>query len=569
MFGGRQPVGGASTGGSCDGRGADRRLVSSRLRRLASAVVLAVVGSTLALVAPGADAALGDLTRIGHVEPANPPVATAVSPGGSRVYVVNNLAGDPYRGFIEVYKRDTAGGLELLGGASFGNYDTVQDIIATSRFVYVATQSGLYVLGAEPQGLRLVQIKCFGSLDGCSPLPSGIGATYGLALSPDGGVLYVGHSYGVTAFSTLSESLVFRSCVMERERHFDTSCAAAPGLFVVTKLGVSGDGAAVIAGARNTLTVLRTGAGGVSLQFGQCFGNKRSTVDPGDADPSSGACTPAPALSYVTGIAVGRVDPGSRFDPVYVTASDSDALSQYYYDRSTGKLNFFECHRDVRRPLTGCAFGVTYIAKPSSVAISPDAGVYVTGNESESLVPFFLAPNRPWGTVAQHGCFLDVRSGGQGCTKTVGLQTPREVSVSPDGRSVYVSADVVSIFRRETGGRSGCGAACQTPVPEPADDPVPGDDPTPGTGAPETTIDSAPKAKTRKSTATFTFSANETATFECSLDGGPGETCTSPHTYTGIAKGSHSFSVAAIDADGNRDPSPATAGWKVKARRRR
>jgi hypothetical protein len=41
----------------------------------------------------------------------------------------------------------------------------------------------------------------------------------------------------------------------------------------------------------------------------------------------------------------------------------------------------------------------------------------------------------------------------------------------------------------------------------------------------------------------FTFSSRGIATFECSLDGGTWESCTSPHEYAGLPNGDHVFSV--------------------------
>ena len=52
-------------------------------------------------------------------------------------------------------------------------------------------------------------------------------------------------------------------------------------------------------------------------------------------------------------------------------------------------------------------------------------------------------------------------------------------------------------------------------------------------------------------------------TFACSLDGAGLQPCTSPFNVLGLAQGAHTFAVAAIDAAGHQDPSPATASWTV------
>ncbi|MCX7624163.1 MAG: metallophosphoesterase [Thermomicrobium sp.] len=89
--------------------------------------------------------------------------------------------------------------------------------------------------------------------------------------------------------------------------------------------------------------------------------------------------------------------------------------------------------------------------------------------------------------------------------------------------------------------------------------------PPPDTAPPETTITSGPPATTSETTATFAFAASEPATFQCSLDGGPVQPCTSPVTYSGLSAGLHTFSVTAIDSAGNVDPSPATWSWEIAA----
>jgi hypothetical protein len=83
------------------------------------------------------------------------------------------------------------------------------------------------------------------------------------------------------------------------------------------------------------------------------------------------------------------------------------------------------------------------------------------------------------------------------------------------------------------------------------------------TTAPETTISNGPTGTTTQTSATFTFSANETATFECSLDGVPFAACASPVTYNDLAVGNHTFAVRATDAAGNVDQSPATRAWTI------
>jgi hypothetical protein len=76
--------------------------------------------------------------------------------------------------------------------------------------------------------------------------------------------------------------------------------------------------------------------------------------------------------------------------------------------------------------------------------------------------------------------------------------------------------------------------------------------------APQTIIDaSGPSGTTTATSASFTFSSNETGSmFECSLDAAPFAECASRKEYTGLSAGGHEFRVRSIDRAGNIDGSP-------------
>jgi chitodextrinase len=86
------------------------------------------------------------------------------------------------------------------------------------------------------------------------------------------------------------------------------------------------------------------------------------------------------------------------------------------------------------------------------------------------------------------------------------------------------------------------------------------------TTPPETTIGSGPVGTAASPSASFTFSASEAgARFDCALDAAPFAACSSPHTYSGLTAGEHTFLVRATDTAGNSDPTPATRTWAVLA----
>jgi hypothetical protein len=90
---------------------------------------------------------------------------------------------------------------------------------------------------------------------------------------------------------------------------------------------------------------------------------------------------------------------------------------------------------------------------------------------------------------------------------------------------------------------------------------------------PETTITSAVDRQgnpipnggfTRSSQITFSFTGTDNVSvtgFECSLDGAAFTPCTSPITYAGGGRGTHTFRVRVIDNNGFRDPTPAAFTW--------
>jgi large repetitive protein len=91
---------------------------------------------------------------------------------------------------------------------------------------------------------------------------------------------------------------------------------------------------------------------------------------------------------------------------------------------------------------------------------------------------------------------------------------------------------------------------------------------------PSVTITKQPKDKfkTKRKTknVTFEFSGTDVraiASFQCSLDGGPFSTCTSPYTVK-VKKGKHTFQVRALDQAGNVGP-PASDDWKIKKKKKR
>ncbi len=82
------------------------------------------------------------------------------------------------------------------------------------------------------------------------------------------------------------------------------------------------------------------------------------------------------------------------------------------------------------------------------------------------------------------------------------------------------------------------------------------------TTAPVVTITGGPTGTINVPEATFSFTSEAGAAFQCSLDGGGFVSCTSPRPYT-VAAGAHTFSVRAIDSAGNVS-AVASRSWTYK-----
>jgi DNA-binding beta-propeller fold protein YncE len=148
------------------------------------------------------------------------------------------------------------------------------------------------------------------------------------------------------------------------------------------------------------------------------------------------------------------ISPDGRY--VYAASSIGDAVAILRRDRATGVLTQSLSRRGCISQSGGggrCVRG-RGLDEVWGIALSPDGrNLYAVSSKVNMLSA--IARNQVSGRLSQlpgrYGCFI--RAGGFGCPEGRGLTVAVAVTVSPDGRSVYVASEdtylgSVAVFRR-------------------------------------------------------------------------------------------------------------------------
>ena len=275
-----------------------------------------------------------------------------------------------------------------------------------------------------------------------------------VAVSPDGAHVYVaGRRFpsGIAVFARAADGSLTQpegtaGCVSHRG---GSGCAAARALASPEGVAVSPDSRFVlVAGMRsNAVSVLGQGPDGLTQAEGAAGCIATAGVE---------GCAPGRALRGPVDLAVTR-DGRS----LYVASSIGDAVAILARDRATGVLTQPPGRAGCISQDGGggrCTAGRA-LDEVWSVAVSPDGrNVYAVSSKVNMLGA--MARNRATGALSQlpgrHGCFIRGRGGLFGCFEGRGLTVAVAVTVSPDGRNVYVTSEdtflgSVAIFRRMGG----------------------------------------------------------------------------------------------------------------------
>ena len=138
---------------------------------------------------------------------------------------------------------------------------------------------------------------------------------------------------------------------------------------------------------------------------------------------------------------------------VYLAAPGDDAVSHFTRNRATGELAFRSCFSDTGAE--GCSVpGDAALNSPREIAVSADnRSVYVAASQDSSITHFIRDPAD--GSLEYQGCFADTAASGCTVPADAALQGATGVAVAEDDNSVYVTSPGDDSISRFTRGENG------------------------------------------------------------------------------------------------------------------
>jgi 6-phosphogluconolactonase (cycloisomerase 2 family) len=341
--------------------------------------------------------------------------SVAVSPDGEHVYVTSE-----YSHALVAFDRDSSSGaLSFVdtrrdGHGGVNGLDTASSVAVSPDGSHVyATGPGdnavaIFSWDSTTDQLTFVDWINWGEV-------SGLRAANSVAVSPDGSHVYVA-SIGSSAVVVFARN-------------------ASTGALTHVETEIDGQGG--VDGLDWAWSVTLSPDGGHVYVAGW----HESAIAVFSRNPSSGALTyvevQRDGVGGVDGLDGPRsvaVSPGGEY--VYVAGNGEAAVAAFSRDGITGRLTFIQA-RHSQQGLEGAV----------GVAVSPEGShVYVAGNNDDSLVVF--ARNAGSGALS----YVERQSDGGGGGSVDGLDGARAVALSPDGKHAYVAGhdeDAVAVFERD------------------------------------------------------------------------------------------------------------------------
>lgn len=269
-----------------------------------------------------------------------------------------------------------------------------------------------------------------------------------IALSPDGKNLYVASSAssGIAVFrrDPATGKVTQSGCVKGI-----ATCTGARGLSGAADVVVSPDGRNLYlaAYAADAITMFARDAATGALKGLGCISD----------DGTDRQCASGNALRGADALAITR---DGRW--LYVSAADSNSVLTFERDPATGALTQRGCAM-YRAPVPGSCARVNGLSGPGALVLAPDERtLFVTAYDSGGIAVF--ARDRSTGAITERGCLTDTTYSEQskdGCAHTAPLSSPSGLTLSPDGRRLYLATSAgMTVLERDasTGGlvKVGC-----------------------------------------------------------------------------------------------------------------
>jgi 6-phosphogluconolactonase (cycloisomerase 2 family) len=299
----------------------------------------------------------------------------------------------------------------------------------------------------------------------CTRTAAGLHGARWVAVSPDGRNVYVAApaADAIAAFARDRATGALRplpgadACV-KGVREPDTNCPiSVHGLDEPRMITVSPDGRNVYAAADLSYSVAAFSRDPVSGGLRPLPGADACIQDV--AAGTHGDCpSKADGLNFAFSV---TISPDGKF--AYVASNAADAVAQFSRDPATGALKALPgadaCIKDSNSTHAGCARTALGLDGASAVGITPDGRfAYVASFYGEAVAAF--SRDRATGALRQlagrAACIDDPQAPSKPTTTRCpsharGLEGPRDVVISPDGRNAYVPASVgadVAVFSR-------------------------------------------------------------------------------------------------------------------------
>lgn len=410
---------------------------------------------SLALTLLNRNPTTGQLTFVeALVDPGNTatsfrPIGVAVSPDGAHVYVTDANGIAPS---IAVFRRNPADGTltfveELVNGSSDGSGNTIQGLrypvsVAVSPdggHVYVTGRlsNALVVFSRDATSgeLAFVEALLDGGDDAAGNAIDGLDGAFGVRVSPDGAQVYATgmEDNAVAVFSRDSTTGALTFIEQRRNSQADVDGLREPALLAISP---NGGHLYVPSQMSDAVVVFSRDADPGSMDFGR-LSFVESQMDDDDA------------VSGLDGAFSLRLAPDGR--NAYVAGVNDKALAAFSRDLATGELEFVQVLRDGSTDAVGNT--VEGMDSAGAVAPSPD-GAHVYLQDSNGVVAFRREPAS--GVLSFIEALEDGGTDAAGNAIT-GLEMATALAVSPDGGHLYVigivDSSVVLFERNPTTGR--------------------------------------------------------------------------------------------------------------------